>query len=114
MMKSALIAAALLGAAPAHTADTPAAAETSIPNMSRFLEWVADGDQGLYIRAESGRWYYARLQEACPRLNNRPAMRFDAGPGGRFDRFSAIRADGWRCQVASVVHSEGPPRRGRR
>jgi hypothetical protein len=105
-----LIAAALLGAAPADAAETPAAAsETSIPRMSRFLEWVADGDRGLYIRADTGRWYYARMQSACPRLDTSPAMRFDASPSDRFDRFSAIRSDGWRCQVASVIESEGPP-----
>jgi hypothetical protein len=111
MMIRSLIAAALLSAVPAYASETvAAAAETSIPRMSRFLEWVADGDRGLYIRADTGRWYYARLQSACPRLDNRPAMRFDASPVDRFDRFSAIRTDGWRCQVASVVESEGPPR----
>jgi hypothetical protein len=110
MMIRSLIAAALLGAAPAYAADTPAASsETSIPRMSRFLEWVADGDRGLFIRADTGRWYYARLQNACPRIATRPAMRFDASPSDRFDRFSAIRTDGWRCQVSSVIESEGPP-----
>ena len=30
-------------------------------------------------------------------------------PNGDFDQYSTVVADGWRCQVASVSPSEGPP-----
>ena len=85
------------------------AAETSIPRMSRFLEWRPDGNQALFIRAESGRWYHATLENPCPRMANRSAIRFVSSPGDRFDRNSALNADGWRCLVGSVTASGGPP-----
>ncbi len=87
--------------------------ETTIPRMSGFLEWLPDGNQALFIRGDTGRWYRATLDAPCPRLRQGARMRFNASPPDRFDRFSSIRADGWRCQVASVTRSEGPPRRGR-
>ena len=101
--------AAMLTVAPAASATPAADGETSVPRMSRFLEWRPDGNQALYIRADTGRWYHATLQNACPRLVNRAAVRFVSSPGDRFDRNSAVNADGWRCLVASVTASDGPP-----
>ena len=114
MIGKCLIAAALLGAAPAY-AFGPAAApgEVRIPRMGRFLEWRPDGNQALFIRADNGRWYRASLENACPRLANRSNIRFIAAPNGDFDRYSAVVADGWRCQVAAISESEGPPQRHR-
>jgi hypothetical protein len=112
MLKQTLIAAALTGAAPALAFDPPAAdpsRETRVPRMGHFLDWRPDGVRGLYIQADTGRWYYARLQADCPRLARRSNIRFEAAPNGDFDRYSAVRAQGWRCQVASVTHSDAPP-----
>jgi len=81
--------------------------------MGRFLEWRPDGNQALFIRADNGRWYRASLENACPRLANRSNIRFIAAPNGDFDRYSAVVADGWRCQVAAISESEGPPQRHR-
>ncbi len=111
MLKQTLIAAALIGAAPA-LADPPAAdgpRETRVPRMGHFLDWRPDGVRGLFIQADTGRWYYARLQADCPRLAARSNVRFEAAPNGDFDRYSAVRAQGWRCQVASVTDSDAPP-----
>ena len=103
--------AALLAAAPAFAADPPAAeGETSVPRISRFLEWRPDGDQAVLIRADTGRWYRAALDAPCPRIQQRTGMRFIGSPGNRFDRHSQIRVQGWRCQVASVTRTEGPAR----
>jgi len=111
MIARTLIAAALLGAAPGFAADLSAGQETTIPHMSRFLEWRPDGAQALFVRGENGRWYRVTLETPCPRMQNRSNTRFNASPSDRFDRFSSIRADGWRCQVASITRSEGPQRR---
>ena len=115
MIRKFMIAAALLGAAPAY-AFGPAAApgEVRIPRMGRFLDWRPDGNQALYIRADTGRWYHASLENACPRLVTRSNVRFLAAPNGDFDRYSTIVADGWRCQVASITESGGPPDYNRR
>ena len=68
----------------------------------------------LYIRADTGRWYHASLENACPRLVTRSNVRFLAAPNGDFDRYSTVVADGWRCQVAAVAESGGPPDYSRR
>ena len=115
MIRKTLIAAALLGAAPAYAFGPMAApGEVRIPRMGSFLEWRPDGSRALYIRADNGRWYHASLESACPRLLNRSNVRFIAAPNGDFDRYSVVVADGWRCQVAGISLSDGPPQRHRR
>jgi Family of unknown function (DUF6491) len=110
MIGRTLIVGALLAAAPAAAKPNAPAGETSIPRISAFLDWRPDGDQALLIQGDTGRWYRATLTAPCPRMRNRTAMRFIGSPGNRFDRNSAINADGWRCLVASVTRS-GPPHR---
>jgi hypothetical protein len=101
----------LAAAAPALANDPLGSEETRVPRMARFLEWVPNGQEGLYIRAESGRWYYARTESECPRLRAGVPIRFELTGSGDLDRFGAIRADGWRCQLSSVVASDAPPQR---
>jgi hypothetical protein len=109
MIRQTLVAAALIGAVPALALAPPAREEVRIPHMAHFLDWRPDGTRGLYVRADSGRWYYARLQADCPRLANRSNVLFETAPNGDLDRYGAVRADGWRCQIASVVASDAPP-----
>ena len=112
MLRQTLIAATLLGAAPALASDPPttdAAREVRIPRMGQFLDWRPDGVRGVFIQADTGRWYYARLQADCPRIAQRSNVRFVAAPNGDFDRYSSIRTQGWRCMVDSVTFSEPPP-----
>ncbi len=113
MTRRILIAAALLGAAPALASGPPnrVVPETKVRNMADYLEAVADPQRGVYIRGYTGQWYYARVRGNCARLTRGASLRFNPSPGGDFDRDSTIRADGWRCMVASVVQSDGPPRR---
>jgi hypothetical protein len=113
MIGKVLIAAALLGAAPAYAFGPAAPGEVRIPRMGSFLEWRPDGARALFIRADNGRWYRASLESDCPRLANRSNVRFFAAPNGDFDQYSAVVADGWRCQVAAISESDGPPRRHR-
>jgi hypothetical protein len=93
---------------------SPAANETRIRQIGSRLETVPDPHQGLYIRDYRGRWFYARTQGNCPRLNFNARLRLIASPGGYFDRRSAVVADGWRCLVASVEPSDSPPHRRHR
>ena len=113
MMIRAIIAASLLlsGAASA-LADTPATTtrETYIPNTAGFLEWVADGERGVYIRGDTGRWYYARTKAPCPRLKSTTALSFQT-TNGDLDRFGSLRIRNWRCPLLSVVESGPPPER---
>ncbi len=113
MIRPTLVAAALLGAAPAFASDTPVVGppEARIRYMADYIEAVVDPQRGVYILGQNGHWYYARVEGLCPRLTRSASLRFTPSPGGDFDRESTIRADGWRCPVASVVESSGPPRR---
>ena len=111
MIRKVLLAAALFGAAmPAYAfGPTTAQGEVRIPRLRGMLDWRPDGNRALYIRADTGRWYHATLENDCPRLQTRSNVHFLAAPNGDFDRYSTVVADGWRCQVASVSPSAGPP-----
>ena len=106
-----VMASLLLFAAVPALADQPAtdeSREVRIPRMASFLEWVADGDRGVFVRGDTGKWYYARTQSPCPRLRPDVALSFVA-PGGELDRHGALRVEGWRCPLDSVTESEAPP-----
>ncbi len=104
-----LAAVLLATSSPALAHDDPPAPEVRIRHIGRLLETVNDPRRGVYIRAYDGRWYYARTRDDCPRLTETARLSLIASPGGHFDRNSAISAEGWRCLVASVTESAGPP-----
>lgn len=116
MFRTTMIAALSLGATalqagPPAANSGGAAPEARIRQMAHYLEAVADPGRGVFIRAYDGQWYYARTEQDCSRLTRSSALRFEPSPGGYFDQNSALRADGWRCLIASVTHSDGPPSR---
>ncbi|MDQ8756035.1 hypothetical protein RCO27_07310 [Sphingosinicella sp. LHD-64] len=111
MMKAVTLAAALIGAAPLLAAE-PAPGqteETRIPRMRSFLEAVVRDDRGVYVRADTGQWYYARTRGTCARLRPTAPLAFETTPQGDLDRFGAIRVEGWRCPLESVTQSAPPP-----
>ena len=108
-----LAAVTLATAAPVLATSNQPVPEARIRNIGSLLETVPDERLGIYIRDYRGQWYYARTRDECPRLNHQARLRLIPSPGGHFDRNSAIAADGWRCLVASVTESDGPPRRHR-
>ena len=112
--KLTLAAALLLGAAPAFASPEPPGPEARIPRIRNFIEWVADGKTAVYIRAETGRWYYARTQVKCARLRPTATLSFQATANGDLDKYGALRVEGWRCPLASVVESGPPPKRKKR
>jgi hypothetical protein len=102
---------ALCACATAVAAPPPAAGETSIPYANRdgIIDWKVAGKDALYIQGMSGGWFYVRTMGLCPRLRTANALGFVTSAGGQLDRYSAILAEGMRCQVASVRRSEPPP-----
>lgn len=88
----------------------PNSAETAIPfvRSGGILEWRAARDGALYIRANSGDWYFVRTQGPCTRLAVANTLGFVTNAGDQLDRHGAILAQGQRCPVSSVVRS-GPP-----
>lgn len=90
------------------------APEIRIRDISRYLEWRADGDRALYIRDRKGDWYHVALQGRCLRLPATRAIGFEPAPNGYLDRGSAVIAQGARCPVAAIHRSASPPKRARR
>ena len=111
MIRTAIIAGALLiGASPAlATPPVDSTREVRIPRIQNFIEWVADGKQGVFIRGDTGKWYYARTQVECARLRPATSISFLGARHGNLDRFGAIRVEGWRCPLDSVTESAPPP-----
>lgn len=96
-----------------QVATPPAPAEESyVPKVRSegVAEWRADGERGLYLMSSAGRWYYARTAGPCPRLDSTMTLGFEARGPDRLDRFGTVIAEGWRCQLESVVESVPPPR----
>jgi hypothetical protein len=102
---------ALIASGQADSAAASLGEETYVPNVRSegVAEWEADGENGLYIMSQDGRWYYARTATACPRLKTTLSLGFETRGPDRLDRFGTIIAEGWRCRLTSVTYSEGPP-----
>jgi len=107
---------ALIAAGQADVAPASKAEETYVPNVRSegVAEWETDGENGLYLMSQDGRWYYARTAERCPRLDSAVTLGFETRGPDRLDRYGTVIAEGWRCRLESVTYSEGPPRRSRR
>ena len=90
--------------------------EVSLSDVGRdgVRRHVPDRTAGLFIESFQGDWYYARFVGPCVRLGDSYGLTFDASPNDRLDKFSAVVADGERCQFASFVRSDAPPKRNRR
>ncbi len=116
MMKSLFLAAAAIfaaGHAAAQTAQEPTPApEVSIPFASKdgIQQWKADGTKGVYIQG-SGGWYYARTMGDCPRLPTAITIAFETSAADQLDKYGAIHAEGWRCQLQSVTRTDPPAQR---
>ena len=111
-----LAATALTGllAAPLGSAAEPAAKrEASIPFAAEhgIRDWQADGSQGLWVRANSGAWYYGKFSFPCTGLQFQEGLHFKFNPDGSFDRWSAVLTrDQGRCLFTSFEPSAGPPK----
>ena len=103
-----------LAATPAAAAkETPG--ETVIPFVASMsnVEWKAASDDSLYLRGGNGDWYFIRTANRCTRLRAASAIGFHTSALGQLDRYGAILVQGVRCPVASIVRSDGPPRKAR-
>ena len=103
------------------TAGTAAAAgeapeETAIPfiNSISNLEWKAVSNDSLYVRGGNGDWYFVRTANRCTRLRAANGIGFQTSRLGQLDRHGAILVQGVRCPVASIVRSDGPPKKAPR
>lgn len=91
-------------------ADTAPTAARSVSHAD-MLNWLADGQTGLWIQAGNSRWFYARFANLCPGLQSTNSLVFETGASNRIDRTSSISVPGrGRCKVQTLIASDGPPK----
>jgi hypothetical protein len=74
-------------------------------------DWLADGEQGVWIEAGNGRWFYARFAGVCHGVNSTNAVAFDTPATDNIDQRSAVIVPGgMRCRFQSFAPSDGPPK----
>ncbi|HEX8620637.1 MAG TPA: DUF6491 family protein [Allosphingosinicella sp.] len=103
-------------AATAAAAAGKAPGETVIPFVDSLsnIEWKAASDDSLWLRGGKGEWYFVRTMNRCNRLRTAHGIGFQTSALGQLDRHGAIMVQGVRCPVASIVPSDGPPKKLRR
>ncbi len=89
--------------------------EAVIPFVKRdgIIEWVAAAPEQLYLRGPSGAWFLVSTMGPC-RIHSATTLGFETSGADQLDRYGAIRAEGFRCPIRSITHSEGPPKKRRR
>ena len=88
-------------------------APSAAPSVSRadLVNWLADGEQGLWVQAANSKWFYARFANICPGLQSTNSLVFETGVANRIDRTSSVTVSGHlRCRVQTLGPSSGPPR----
>jgi hypothetical protein len=89
----------------------PAATDATSVSRANMLNWLADGQKGLWIQAGNSKWFYARFANICPGLQSTNSPVFETGASNRIDRTSSISVSGHqRCKVQTLVPSNGPPK----
>ena len=112
----ALVALALLAAAPVVLAETPPPGPASITfaNRGGVYNWEADGTKGLWVQDRNRDWYYAKLLGPCSGLDFAQTLGFVTEPDGSLNGHSAVTfTDGakmmQRCSFKSFERSAPPP-----
>jgi Family of unknown function (DUF6491) len=113
------VAALSAGSSLASAADDPAppdapAVEVQIPFANNNIwNWQVIDDKTVLIQDQSRRWYKATLFGNCINLSFANKIGFDASPGGTFDKFSALRVQGQRCPLSSLVKTDPPAKKSK-
>jgi hypothetical protein len=94
-----------------ESAADPAPTAARSVSHAGMLNWLADGQAGLWIQAGNSKWFYARLASLCPGLQSTNSLVFETGASNRIDRTSSIFVSGQgRCKVQTLIASDGPPK----
>jgi hypothetical protein len=110
-----LTALAMLASAPmtvtiAEATPADASAPAAFVNRAEMINWLADGERGLWIQARHRKWFYARFTAVCQGVNSTNSLAFITRASDRIDRTSSVAVPaGRRCRLRSLVPSGGPP-----
>ncbi|HET7816253.1 MAG TPA: DUF6491 family protein [Sphingomicrobium sp.] len=105
---------AIAGACSPVAVQPVTAGDTSIAFAANggIRDWHANGEQGIYLRDRSGRWYLATFNGVCPNLPAAQTIAFGTDAAGTLDRFSSITTEYARCQIGTIVRSQAPAGKG--
>jgi hypothetical protein len=112
-----LIAIAMLASAPmtltiAESNPADASEPAAFVNRAEMINWLADGERGLWIQAHNLKWFYAVFTGMCHGVNSTNSLVFDTRASGNFDGTSVVTVPaGGRCRLRSLVPSGGPPQK---
>jgi len=107
----AMLASTPLLAAVTEAGPTTAATRTAVVNRTEMINWLADGELGLWIQTVSLKWFYARFIAVCHGVDSTNSIIFDTGGSGHIDRTSSVMVPGTgRCRLHHLVPSGGPPK----
>jgi hypothetical protein len=82
----------------------------TLVNRAEMINWLADGERGLWIQGHDLKWFYARFTGACQGLSSTNSLVFDTRASGNIDKASVVTVPaGGRCRLRSLVPSGGPP-----
>lgn len=91
-------------------ADPAPAAAPSVSHTD-MLNWLADGQRGLWVQAGNSKWFYARFANVCSGLQSTNSLALETGASNRIDQTSSVIVSGHRrCKVQTLVPSSGPPK----
>jgi hypothetical protein len=77
-----------------------------------MVNWLADGERGLWIQANNLKWFYARFAQICHGLNSTNSLAFHTLASDNIDRTSfLVLPGGARCFLQSLSPSAGSPKK---
>ena len=78
---------------------------------SQLHDWLADGEQGVWVQSDDLRWFYARFAHPCHGLGATNSVHFETRGSGHIESGSAVTLPGsGRCTMSNFVPSRGPPK----
>jgi hypothetical protein len=90
--------------------DGPKVAEASMAfsDFGQLRDWRGDGTAGLYIEADSRKWYYGQFVAPCGNLPFSTHIELTPVPQVPTDSFDSIQMLGETCYFKMLRESPGP------
>jgi hypothetical protein len=105
-----LISITSLGLAPAMPIAAANPAPVSI-SRDEMVNWLVDGERGLWIQVNTLDWFYARFASGCRGISKTNSIVFETDATGHIDGRSAVTMPGGtRCRLHRLAPSSGPPK----
>jgi hypothetical protein len=87
-----------------------ASATGAFVTRAEMINWLPDGERGLWIQVRSYKWLYARFAGVCQGVHSTNSLVFNTSASGNIDRRSSVTLPGGgRCRLRSLAPSGGPP-----